>query len=87
MTITEACHEATCRLEESPLIINSGRCFQWATIVFDLVEGSKIWGHNVDGFGHSFIEHEGRFYDAESPEGVKDWQDLPFFQRVYENAR
>jgi len=82
MTITEACHEATCRLEESPLIINSGHCFQWAAIVFDLISGSKIAGENVRGRGHTWIEYEGLCYDAESPEGVKDWQDLPFFRRI-----
>ncbi len=31
--------------------------------------------------GHSWIFHEGRHYDAESPDGVVRWRDLPIFVR------
>ena len=62
--------------------INSGNCFAWAKIVFDLVEGSKIAGHNIDGYGHSWIEYEGKCYDAECPQGVLFWGNLPFFKRI-----
>ena len=62
--------------------INSGKCFEFARIVFDLVEGSKIAGHNIDGHGHSWIEYEGKCYDAECSQGVLFWGNLPFFKRL-----
>jgi hypothetical protein len=68
--------------DRTPEEINSGKCFDWAAIVFDLVEGSKIAGHNVAGNGHTYVEIDGRCYDAECYEGVDDWLDLPFFKRV-----
>ena len=57
--------------------INEGLCFDWATEVFSLVwdRGCKICGHN----GHAYIEYRGRFYDSETPHGVKRWRRLPFF--------
>jgi hypothetical protein len=67
--------------------INSGCCFDWAVKVFDLVEGSKIAGHNIEGHGHSYIEVGGLCFDAECWEGVEDWQQLPFFRRVLQGRR
>ena len=67
--------------------INGGKCFEWATIVFDLLEGSKIAGHSISGHGHSYIEIDSVCYDAECYEGRADWLDLPFFERIrHENA-
>lgn len=34
---------------------------------------------------HVFMFAEGRFYDAEAPEGVESFFDLPFFMRVVES--
>jgi hypothetical protein len=83
MTIQEACAKATaCYPGLTPKEINSGLCFEWAKIVFNLVEGSKIAGHNINGNGHSYIEYKTVCYDAEAPQGVSYWRDLPFFQRV-----
>ena len=62
--------------------INLGLCFDWATIVFDLLEGSKIAGHNVNRVGHTWIEYKGLCYDAEVPNGVRSWLSLPFWQRL-----
>lgn len=31
--------------------------------------------------GHSWIEYKGKHYDAEAPNGVKDWRDLPLLKR------
>lgn len=30
---------------------------------------------------HYWIEYNGRFYDAERPDGVETWKSLPFFSR------
>lgn len=84
--ITEACLHATLEFPgSSEEDINCGSCFEWASLVFDLVEGSKIAGHNVRGHGHSWVEYEGLCYDAETPDGIADWRKLPFFKRL-ENA-
>jgi hypothetical protein len=81
--LREAMEHATLSFNgQTGIDINSGKCFEWASIVFDLVEGSKIAGHNVGGHGHSYIEYEGRCYDAECPRGVLYWDNLPFFNRA-----
>ncbi len=66
--------------------INSGQCFEWATIVFDKIAGSKIAGQNIRGCGHTWIEYKGRLYDAEVPNGVRNWKDLPFWKRLKAEA-
>ena len=32
--------------------------------------------------GHFWILHAGRHYDAEAPEGVDRWEDLPIYRRT-----
>lgn len=76
---------ATASFGETPEQINSGRCFKWAEIVFDKVAGSRIAGNFMHGLGHTYIEIDGVCYDAETPDGVKDWADLPFFRRIAQN--
>ena len=80
---TEACHAATLRFpgltEED---INSGSCFDWATEVFDLIEGSRIAGHNLNCVGHCWVEYKGLCYDAEHPDGVRNWLALSFWTRL-----
>ena len=88
MTLPEAMQTATAEvLKEEGLTsveqINSHNCFNWAFRVFNLVPGTKICGHNIDGEGQSFIEYQGRFYDAEYPSGVSRWWLLPSFQRMF----
>ena len=47
----------------------------------DLIQGTPDeYDHELP--GHFWIEVEGRCYDAEAPEGVEDWKDLPIFQRA-----
>ena len=80
---THMCMLTTKRFEEmAEQDINLGLCFEWATIVFDLLEGSKIAGHNVHGVGHTWIEYKGMLYDAEVPQGVRSWLSLPFWVRL-----
>jgi hypothetical protein len=66
--------------------INDGQCFEWATIVFDFVEGSKIAGHNIKGVGHCWVEYKNLCFDAEVPQGVRGWLNLPFWQRLKAEA-
>lgn len=80
--ISKAIEATIVKFDMFPRDINRGSCFDFATVVFDLVEGSKIAGHNRHGCGHTYIEYKGRCYDAEAPQGVKRWQSLPFFKRL-----
>ena len=81
--VAEACTHATISFGIPEQEINEGKCFDWATIVFDAVEGSKIAGHNI-GCGHCWVEYKGLCFDAEVPRGVKDWKRLPFWVRQRE---
>jgi hypothetical protein len=38
---------------------------------------------------HCFVQVEDKYYDAETPQGVDSWTDLPYFQRegAYNNPR
>ena len=83
--VTEACLNATISFGKPEEEINEGECFDWATIVFDAVEGSKIAGHNI-GCGHCWVEYRGLCFDAEVPRGVKDWKQLPFWVRIREEV-
>ncbi len=38
------------------------------------------WDVGLD--GHFWVTGDGLHYDAECPEGVEDWRDLPFFLRL-----
>ncbi len=82
MNATAACNAATQRFDVGPFTINRGWCFEWATIVFDEVQGSKIAGNRLNGCGHTWIEYKGLCYDAEAPNGVCNWLDLPFWKRI-----
>lgn len=85
--MSEACTHATLAFpgmtEED---INSGECFEWAAIVFDMIPGSKIAGQSIRGCGHTWVEFKGRLYDAEVPRGVRNWKALPFWQRLKAEA-
>lgn len=62
---------------QHPYDINCGQCEEWAGRVEELV-GDSVTVHDPDEC-HVFIEHGGKFYDAECPEGVTDWRRLPIF--------
>jgi hypothetical protein len=87
INMAAACVAATLQFEDmTEEDINSGSCFDWATIVFDYVAGSKIAGQNINDCGHTWVEFKGRCYDAEVPQGVRNWLDLPFWKRLKAEA-
>jgi len=50
-----------------------------------LPSAELIWGDGLVGrwdYAHCFVCYNGRYYDAECPEGVDDWEELPYFQRA-----
>jgi len=33
--------------------------------------------------GHVWVKYKGKFYDAEAPNGVDDWRELPYIKKVF----
>jgi hypothetical protein len=66
--------------------INNGWCAEFAEDVLKELGGSPdgVTIHedselgNYD-YSHTFLKFEGKFYDAEAPDGVEDWTRLPLF--------
>ena len=48
--------------------------------------GIEILEDGGRGFAHTWIAYDGRHYDAECIDGVRDYRDLPFFERHPEAA-
>ena len=44
-------------------------------------------GRNIEFASHYWIYYKGKHYDAESPEGVKWWWDLPLFRRSFRRQK
>jgi hypothetical protein len=63
----------------SPKLINKGFCSVWADLVNEELPNSKLCSSRYRGnfTDHAFIYIEGKFYDSECLEGVKDWRFLP----------
>jgi len=66
------------RLRHDPLVwdINNGHCDSWADRAAELIPDSfAVW---VDPY-HCVLVYDGKFYDADCPEGARQWKDLPMF--------
>ncbi len=75
--------------------INDGSCEEFAETIADQVEGAvPLWGDSFDeefwdmdieywvedhAYAHCFIVYEGRYYDAEAPNGVDHPKNLPLY--------
>jgi ribosomal protein S18 acetylase RimI-like enzyme len=68
-------------------VCNSGFCDIYASKLSKLLPGSKQWDTEEMGpsgtLGHVWVEFKGKFYDAETPDGVDDWKELPWMQEFY----
>lgn len=70
----------------TPVSINNGYCADFATVIWEqfgrcaiqILSNEDLSGEE---YTHTFMKHGGRFFDAEAPNGVDDWRDLPFFKR------
>mgnify|MGYP006289626547 CR=1 FL=1 len=74
---------------ETPADINNHYCRYVAETVQDRLGDQydlQILEDGGRGFVHTWIMYDGRHYDAERPEGVDDYHDLPFFERHPEAA-
>jgi hypothetical protein len=72
----------------TPYYINDGCCQEWAEDVMALLEGApnkvELW-ETPFGFAdttHSFLRIDGKFIDAECPQGAADHMELPIFAKL-----
>lgn len=84
--------EEVAAMDSSPREINTGRCEELMQRVVRRVPGAEErcaamlvddGMHPVFG-GHVWIHHNGHDYDAENPDGVRDWRALAFMSRKIE---
>jgi hypothetical protein len=60
--------------------INNGSCEEFVALICKFVPGAE--DNATPDFtlpGHYWIEYEGKCYDAECPQGVDHWEQLPIF--------
>lgn len=74
--------------DKSPYDINNGECEDFALEIIrrmggyspDLTDGAPN-DMECKLPGHYWIEYKGKYYDAECPQGVSKWQELPIFKK------
>ena len=90
MNFQEAMQTATEELDCDPIVINSGECGDWAELVCESFPGAQqhTMQYREDTGDHdcyhSFVVYQGRYYDAETPQGVSDPELFPIVQRARE---
>lgn len=70
------------QLEEwnmTPKQVHQNDCDTFARRILDKArkQGLKVRPKVCDDTIHVFLVYDGRSYDAQAPQGVKDWRDLP----------
>jgi hypothetical protein len=66
--------------------INSGNCHKLAQVLVNTEVGDGVDVLKA-GYGyHVWVEYKGTHFDAETPSGVDDYKQLPFFDRVSEDV-
>jgi hypothetical protein len=82
----ELIQDVTDSFDMEPKEINSGRCMDWAYEVEENFDGDAQVVETAPALGaenaHWFVEHDGKYYDAESPDGVDDWRELDIWDRA-----
>lgn len=69
----------------TPEMCNDGYCDIFADKFKEMYPASEKWTTDYgidDSFGHVFNKLGNKFYDAETPQGVTDWKQLPYMQKV-----
>ncbi len=74
--------------ELTPEMCNQGFCDDFANNLRKLYPGAELWQTYTSAnpnmaVGHVWVKYKGRYYDAETPNGVSDWKDIPHIRRVY----
>lgn len=66
----------------TPRDLNEGYCNRIAAEVYERMDEPKGMELYVDAeYKHYWIEYEDSVYDAEKPNGVASWKDLPYWKR------
>lgn len=65
-----------------PTVVNNGYCAEFAIEVGEAIPNVAYWSNSNKHFEHVFIEHNGKFYDAECLHGVIDYHELPIWERI-----
>lgn len=63
-----------------PEIVNGGGCYQFAVDLATILPNAVAmveWKQ-----AHAFVKYRGRFYDSETPVGVKNHKDLGCYRRL-----
>ena len=98
MTVGEVIRQLVTDWDTTPYTINGGQCEEFACEVVSRLDAEGLgcgmgevytedmWTDDyyegkLDA-GHCWVRGDGQNYDAECPEGVMDWRQLPFFLRV-----
>jgi hypothetical protein len=78
---------------KDPYDINNGECEEFAVKVIKRMGGwdrDDLFDLTSDNFvedrllpDHVWVCYKGRHYDAECPEGVDSWKDLPLFKNAH----
>jgi hypothetical protein len=84
------CQRITRRMGMTPAQINNGWCMAFANNLQKALgpEAQVVSTTGLDGVfsGHKVVLYQGFYYDAESPEGVRDPRNLAYSQRMYRIA-
>jgi len=65
---------------------NNGFCDIFAKNLSKYLPGSKIMSTEDprnETFGHVWVEYNGNYFDAETPNGVSSWKELPWMKEFY----
>jgi hypothetical protein len=65
---------------------NNGFCDIFAKNLSKYLPGSKIMStedSRNETFGHVWVEYNGNYFDAETPNGVSSWKELPWMEEFY----
>lgn len=98
-TITETIKKHVTKYDKSPYQINDGLCIEFAEkVAKEHKEAQSIcWKNMVPWLkyttpagkyftGHQWILFDNKHYDAETPEGVDKFYNIPFIQRKIEQS-
>lgn len=72
----------------SPSEINNRNCDIFADEIISRLRKENISAEYKEIlFEHCFIKVKDKYYDAECPEGVKNYKELPFFKEKFKRAK
>lgn len=68
----------------SPYKINDGSCEEFAHEIQEQIPEAEIWEtiFEANAPQHLFLKIGDKFYDAETVDGVKNYQNLPIFKKA-----